>query len=197
MKLLWETPLHITHERMNARTYRERVERPRSKGVHVQEINKRLAIGAGKMDAVSTFEGFDEANYPLLPALGLAWEDLWASLYSESELSWQPNELERDGIFGTPDALFYAFDWPVIGECKLTTGKIKPVTESYMYMKQGLAYCAQTGMRHVLYEVMWILGDYMRPYQPKATSSMVEFRDDEVETWWGIMKREAEKMRHG
>lgn len=174
---------------MDSRTVRERPNVPRSPGVHVQAINKALGVAAGKLDSDedSPFEKFSETCYPLMPALGVAWEEFRASTYSESELLWQPFELERDGIFGTPDGLWIAEPETAIWEAKLTSKKITSIADCYMYLKQGLAYCAMSGQTRVLFEVCWFAGNYNRPLIPLATASLVEFEEREIEAWWKVI----------
>lgn len=202
MKILFERRLKITPLMMENRTRRELPAAVRSKGKHVQAINQRLGVAAGKLsdsgDPDYPFERFSEDCYPLMPALGVAWEELRASLYPEEELIWQPTELERDGVFGTPDGLWIpgADEWQTgtlmlaeainaaIWECKQTTKKLQSLNDLWMYTKQGMSYCAMSGYRHVLYDVCFLLGDYTRPYTPIATTTLVEFSHEECETWW-------------
>jgi hypothetical protein len=133
------------------------------------------------------WEPFTDRHYPLLPALGVSWEEFRAGCYSEEELDWQPVELERDGIFGTPDGIW--LPEPAWWECKYTTKKLKPITDCYMYVKQGLSYCAMSGLNRVLYDILWALGDYTRPYKPACTLTLVEFTELEKETWWRIIRK--------
>jgi hypothetical protein len=162
--------------------------------VHVQAVNRYLAIAAGKMQDPSAEghwakpeQAFSQDNYPLLPAMGVMWEEFAAGLYTEQELWWQPGEYERDGIYGTPDGLLIGAEPVAIWEAKLTFRKLQPVGEVWMYLKQGLAYCALTGFDRVQYEVCWALGDYSRPYTPVATRTVVQFESREVEAWWSAM----------
>jgi len=201
VQVLSEQRVVLTPQMMEQRTYREHPVCPRSKGVHVQAVNRALGVAAGKLDSDddSEFERFSPDCYPLLPALGVAWEELRASQYSESELIWQPGELERDGIYGTPDGWYLVEDanW----ECKLTTKKVQPVTGCWMYMKQGLSYCAMgwelnTGPpRRVMFDVCWLLGDYSRPYQPILTTTLVEYEERECESWWQIVRKAAKDVQ--
>jgi hypothetical protein len=155
--------------------------------VHVQALNKQLGVAAGKLDSDddSPFDPFTDTHYPLLPALGVAWEEMRASHYSDDQLDWQPFELERDGIFGTPDGLM--IEELAIWECKLTTKKIQSISSCWMYVKQGMGYCAMSGLRRVRYDVVWLLGDYSRPYKADGTTTLVEFDEREIETWWEIL----------
>lgn len=205
MRVIFERELRLTPDMMAKRVQRSFVTGPRTKGVvHVQAINKALGVAAKKLgsDEDSPFEKFSDSYYPLMPALGVAWEEFRASTYPEDELIWQPGELERDGIYGSPDGMWMALsgvegvDEPVaIWECKQTTKRIQGISELWMYLRQGMAYCAQSGLRHVLYDICFLLGDYQRPYQPKGMVCLVEFTDMEVEGWWSKMLAAAPNVK--
>ena len=213
MRILSEHKIVITREMMWNRTHREMPHPTRSPGVHVQAVNKKLGIAAGKLsdsdDASFPFERMTDTTYPLMMALGESWEEFCASLYTEDELIWQPGEVERDGIFGSPDGYLIAPEKPLVGgsyeasydpyqprtwECKRTTKKLQSVSECWMYLKQGLSYFAMGAPARVQYDVLWVCGDYSRPYQPVATSTVVEFEQREAEAWWEVVKRTAEGM---
>jgi hypothetical protein len=198
MRILSEESLVISPDQLSRRTYRERIELTRSPGVHVQAVNKYLAVAANKLSGDSPFDPFTATNYPLLPALGVAWEDFRVSLFGEETLVWQPGEMQRDGISGNPDGLLTLPDGDIcIWECKLTTAKIKRISECWLYLRQGIAYCALYGcaFRRVMYDVYWVLGDYSRPYQPMSTQTLVEFDEAEIETWWERMLAVKDKVK--
>lgn len=179
---------------MAERSIRTKVDAPRSPGVHVQAINKALGIAAGKLEDSELesfpFERMTSESYPLMMALGVGWEEFRASHYADDELVWQPGEMERDDIFGTHDGLLL-HDPPAIWEAKRTTKKIQSIVSCWLYLKQALCYSAMSGIRRVQFDILWVLGDYSRPYQPKATESLIEFDDKEVETWWKTILKTA------
>lgn len=197
MKILSHKIIDLTPQRMYNRTHRDPPIHPRSSGYHVQEINRYLAIAAGKLKDTpagdENFPRFSPTFYPLLPALGVAWEDLWASLHMEDELLWQPGEWERDGIYGTPDGLM--IESGAIAECKLNYKKHTPISEQWLYLRQGMAYCAMSGINLVEYHVCWALSDYMRPYKPVYDVTLVEFSEQEIETWFRRMVAVKEKTK--
>jgi hypothetical protein len=160
-------------------------------------VNKALGVAAGKLSDDDSddfpFVRFSDTVYPLMPALGCAWEELRASMYDEGQLVWQPYELERDGIYGTPDGLM--FDPERIWECKQTTKKIQSILTMWMYLKQGLVYCAMSGLRIVQYDICFVLGDYSRPYQPQATETVVEFTEMEISNWWEIVLKASKNVK--
>lgn len=195
MKVIFERELVLTPDMMARRAHRPPVALPRTPGVHVQAVNKYLGIAAGKLsdsdDDGYPFQRFTPECYPLMPALGVAWEEFRASLYADDELLWQWGELERDGIYGTPDGLWLVDPKTAVWECKRTSKKMQSVGDVWMYMKQGMSYCAMLGQNRTKYDVLWDMGDYSRPYQPKSTEALVEFSDKEIEDWWRIVVKAA------
>lgn len=181
---------------------------PRSHGVHVSAINKSLGIAAGKLSDDEAddfpFERFSDTSYPLLPALGVAWEEFRATHYNADRMVWQPYELFRDGIYGTPDGVMFTpegDDIDCFWECKYSTKKIQPIADLWMYVKQGLTYCAMSEatlsqwVRRVQYDICFALGDYSRPYQPIGTVTKVEFEPREINAWWDIVVKESKNVR--
>lgn len=173
---------------------------PRSRGVHVGAVNRSLGVAAGKLSDADAddfpFDRFTAESYPLLPALGVGWEEFRATHYTHEQLIWQPCELSRDGLFGTPDGLLWVEeeedfnDW---WECKYSTKKLQSIKELWMYLKQGLCYCAMSKptlgrqISRVKYDVCFALGDYSRPFKPIGVTTLVEFSLQEIETWWNIV----------
>lgn len=173
---------------------------PRSRGIHVSAVNKALGIAAGKLsdadDEDFPFDRFTETSYPLLPALGVGWEEFRSSHYRYDELLWQPFELHRDGIFGTPDGVLFepeTDDFSCFWECKYSTKKLQGIQTLWMYLKQGLCYCAMSyatlgrWIRRVTYDICFALGDYTRPFKPIGVKTKVEFSALEIETWWNVV----------
>lgn len=96
VKVLSETRMVLDPQMMqHGRTHRGAAPSvPRSHGVHVGAVNRSLGIAAGKLsdpeDVDFPFDRFTESEYPLLPALGVSWEEFRASHYGHGELIWQP-----------------------------------------------------------------------------------------------------------
>ena len=203
MKIISEERMVLTPDMMANRTFREPQRTPRSRGVHISAVNKALGIAAGKLtsedDPDFPFEKFSDTHYPLLPAIGVAWEEFRASIYGPDLLIYPPAELERDGIYGSPDGfLMGRYAW---WECKYSTKKIQSISALWMYLKQGLCYCAMsTGVMGqmitiVQYDICFGLGDYTRPYKPIGQVSTVEFSQHECESWWAVVKQAAKDVK--
>lgn len=205
MKIHYEREIRLTHDIMRRRRPLPKLDAPRTKGVHVSAINQRLGIASKKLtDSESEsfpFERMTDTHYPLMMALGVGWEEFRASCYADDQLIWQPGELCRDDILGTPDGtltdeeLFDKHGSAITWECKRTTKKITTIADHWMYQKQGMSYAAMGAPRFVLYEILYVCGNYNRPYQPAAVSSLVEFSEAECEKWWSIVLREKGNVK--
>lgn len=163
-----------------------------TKHLHVMQIVTRLAIAAGKLDEILDWEPFTETHYPTLPAMGVMWEEFRASYFNPDAFCWQPGEHLKDGIAGNPDGVF-PFERK-LWECKATTKKPQPVAEIWIYVKQILCYLKLTGMTQALLEVLWIAGDRSKPIKPIATSTLLEFTQHEIDSWWAVMVKTAREM---
>ena len=199
MRILEEKRIVFSQDMMRERTFRGKADRPRSPGVHIQAVNRALGIAAGKLsdsdDDSFPFERMTDEVYPLMMALGVFWEEGYVSTFREDQLIWQPGELERDGIFGTPDGLLIDQEELVGWECKQTTKKIQSISSCWMYLKQGVSYYAMGGPARTRYDICWLLGNYTRPYQPILTQSLVEFSMLEAESWWKIVLKASKNVK--
>ena len=154
---------------------------PRSAGVHMSGILKPLAIAAKQLKSYEQ----DEEEYPLMWALGVAWEEFVASLYPT--MHYQPGEVTVDEIHMTCDGLNYlpAFDVECVEECKSTyESSAKPI--SWMKMMQGKAYCYGYGPRVVRWHSCHLRGDY-KNWKPSYWRRTIQFTDKEVESCWKMM----------
>lgn len=202
----YQEEIKITHEMMANRRVLVRRPQPRSNGYHLSAINARLGIAAKKLTDSEAygfpFERITDTHLPLMLALGQNAEEFRASFFQDDELEWQPGELCRDGIYGTPDGLIFAgshnpgitcpnavkfIDVPRLWECKRTSKKLCDVREHWLYMKQILGYAAMGMPRIGQLDILYVDGNYMRPYQPCAVSSLIEFTEAEVNDWWKVV----------
>jgi len=159
----------------------------REAGVHMSGILKPLAVAAKQLKAGSGEWDEEMGEYPLLWALGVAWEEFVATLHPN--MDYQPGGVERDGVHMTCDGISELHleglgAVPVIEEMKFTfTSSEKPMLEQWMKLQQGKAYCHGYGARHVRWHQCHVRGDYKK-FQPRYIRSLVEFTDEEVEKCW-------------
>jgi hypothetical protein len=147
---------------------------------------------------------------PLRMMFGMFFEEGMAGLYPD--MNWQPGEMQKDGVFGTPDGISiiqaqgngsasnasnvkrvddYIY---VLDEFKLTWksewnyGKEKFLGGNWLWMGQAKGYLAMAQdagypISHVRFHIGWVNGDY-RPPQPKVIRYLVKFSDSEVANFW-------------
>lgn len=170
-------------------------EHERSSGVHVSGILKAVALDLNLLQnkQVDT-EDLDE--FPLRMMLGLAWEHYMAGFYPG--MHWQPGELERDRIFGSPDGESWLDEYEdlCIDEFKFTYKSIRRrnLLNEWMWIHQVRAYCAMHPARPTLgrFHVCWSCGDYSYPHVPVYGRYVVQFTAEEVESTWTMMQSNRE-----
>lgn len=172
---------------------------PRSAGVHMSGILKPLAISARKLKETEQLE----EEYPLLWAMGVAWEEFCASFMSEAD--YQPGSICKDGIWMTCDAISVPDTIagqpntecrPVIEEMKYTTKSMrcsfpelakaanaKLWQDEWMWLMQGKAYCVGYGAQIVRWHVLYSRGDY-KVFGPRYVRYTCEFTEQELKQAW-------------
>lgn len=183
----------------------------RSPGLHVSEIIRAVALQPSL--ALFTEEDRDD-EAPLCVALGMGWEWIAARLYPE--MNWQPGEVEREGIFGSPDGIslisgefgkYILTDEPVIDEFKFT-GKsqrvkgakpmpngtllakdLKDIRTEWMWMQQGMSYCNMHDLRPTVarFHICWSKGPYTYPMKGVYMRYLVKFEPHELIGNWEML----------
>ena len=94
---------------------------------------------------------------------------------------------EKDGIIGTVDAI----DGEKIIEKKMTYySSNKGLHEDWI--EQGKAYCKIFDRNKVQFRIIYLLGDYKRPFKPEVKFWIVEFDKNEIDDFWEelLMRRD-------
>jgi hypothetical protein len=148
---------------------------------HVSEIIRRIAIQSNLLT-----DSDRDDDMPTCVLLGMGWEMACAKLYPTME--WQPGEVERDGIAGSPDGESILDDsvWALgsacikladagelmIDEFKYTKKSCrkpgggpddyKDLADDWLWATQVKAYCAMHELqpRLVRFHVLWARGNY-------------------------------------
>lgn len=175
---------------------------------HVTGILQHIAIQTGQL---SDEDRADEM--PLRVAVGMGWEWFAAGLYPD--MQWQPGELERDGVVGSPDgfSLINLPGSPLIGpvvpiveEFKYTAksmrvkgGKpdqLKDIRREWMWMAQAQSYCIMhpAEIKHVRFHVNWSCGSYVYPLQERYMRYLIEFSEEELRANWSMILSHREAV---
>ena len=155
----------------------------RSKGVHVSEIIRRIAVRMGYIEGDQDFE----KAWPVM-CLGIAWERYVAGVFPAT--LWWPGEVALDGIAGSPDGV--TVEDECVEEVKFTyKSASKPLDQQWMWLAQVKAYCAMLGLKKARLHVMYVNGDYKRGEGPKPTYVVydLEFSEQEVQDNWELILR--------
>lgn len=199
MVLIEETEVKLELSDLLARTPIQRPKAPphRSPGVHQSGVLAYIAHSIGILKPDEKDEE-DASEYPVLWALGQAWEEFCVSLYPD--VDWQPGEETRDGISGSCDGLSFWEDESTtrIEEYKFTFKKVKTGDEflkddaMWMWRHQGRAYCKLYGPRVVRWHVCHVRGDY-KAFGPVYKRYAVEFSDKEIDQTWSMLCNNRDK----
>lgn len=166
---------------------------PRTVGVHQSGILCHIARNIGILKPGE----LDEEEYPLLWALGAAWEEYAASFYPDME--WQPGELTVDDISMNADGLscgrienVMTFGDPFLEEFKFTFKGVATGAEFlkdkkwWLWLKQAAGYCHGYGTRVVRWHVCHVRGDY-KSFGPVYRQYVVRFSDREIAQNWQML----------
>ena len=161
---------------------------------------KPLAIACKKLKPGEILE----EEYPLLWALGCAWEEYCASFYPG--MDYQPGGVALNGIHGTADGISLDPKYgTVVEEFKFTfkgersdlphrlaaDSKLKKFSDEWMWQHQGRAYCKLYNAVVVRWHVCHVRGDY-KSFGPIYKRYTFEFSKKEVQQTWDMLKGNKE-----
>lgn len=191
MKLLAKDQICLEWSDLNNRQIRPMPEfQHRTPGVHVSGVLKHIGVKLGKLT------GEDERDLmPMCIATGIAMEQFIVSLYPD--VIWQPGEVFRDGIVGSPDGKELSHSVlgvPVMHEYKATYKSIRTrqnILDEWLWMHQIMSYCNMDDDRPELamLHVWWVCGDYTYPLKPQYWRYLIQFSKDDLQSNWAMMQR--------
>ena len=184
---------------------------PRTSGIHLSGILRKMALEAGKLPAeyansnagelirTTPVESAGDSSALCRMAFGMAWEQ-W--IVAHVARSWpgfihQPGEFERDDIRGTPDGVSDEPDGtPAIHEFKFTYKSMsanKPIEGEWLWLAQVVGYAALVSATlccpctRAYLHVAYAMGDYSRGPNsgPKYKVYQIDMSVEEVERAWG------------
>lgn len=179
----------------------------RSDGLHVSEIIRDLENRITKPGQRNKRENMTEeerARLDRFALLGFTWETVLSEHMEQrmSPLVEDPatllpqTEIEKDGIFMTPDSFDAAT--ATLHEYKCTWKSAARFdnleVEFWAWLVQIKAYCWAWHINRCRLVVFFVMGDYRSNF-PIIKHVLLEFTEEELEENWEMLKRHAEKMR--
>lgn len=175
---------------------------PRSTGLHVSGIirdidNRLIHRGERQLDAeLSPDELRRMGNYR---DMGFMWEQVFTEVFAQRERlkldGIHQQEMERDGIYGTPD--WIAIDpWRVVDfKCTWRSSRRVPnIQEDFRtWFMQLKAYCYMVKTAHAELIVFFVNGDYLQS-GPQRRRFQITFGMRELVDNWELLKRHGGKM---
>jgi len=208
MQILEQVEVKLNWEDFNSLIEHPYPKHVRSKGIHVSDILRKIAIKTGVLTETEVAEEFA----PLRVFLGIAWEAACVRLYDD--IRWQPGELKRDGIAGSPDGeSLWCDDEPdpedgynksgeiVIDEFKYTAKScripgsgpdtIRDITQDWLWRNQVLAYMAMHPSKPTLvrWHICYANGNYKFPMTERYIKYLCRASTAEIENCWSMIKR--------
>jgi hypothetical protein len=188
---------------------------PRSTGIHLSGILRKMALAAGKLPAEyansnlgDLIRSTDPSDYGRTPqlvraAFGMAWED-WivrhVSAWTNGFIH-QPGELVRDDIRGNLDGIsFNDHGCPIVHEFKFTYKSMnRPIDEEWLWLAQVAGYAALVReyfgqpCTEALLHIAYAMGDYSRGEGsgPRYQPYHIVMEEDEVERAWAEIVKNA------
>lgn len=140
----------------------------------------------------------NEAPNDLYLALGLAWEQYFERLLIAHGVdAKRPPAFETaNGIKFSPDLLVYNGQ-DRLGEIKLTFMSVsEDLSEPKFakYLTQAMLYAHGLKMRHVVFYVLFVNGDYKANRGPQLYKFYIEFSQRELDEEWDTMMAHAKQM---
>lgn len=183
---------------------------PRSGGVHCSSLIRSIAINTGKLKLAEKGHGsrfkmdavIDERDFPLVMAMGMAWEDWLSRQYPD--MLYHIGELSLDGISMSPDGVTVDMEMdPTLGmgiveEFKFTyKSSRKPIEEQWMWLAQVKAYCKALPTLCARLHVLHANGDYdyARPgLPPQYIVHSLQFTQRELDSNWNMLVKEKDDL---
>lgn len=195
MKILEQEEIKLDWVDLNKLVYHPFPDQHRTKGIHVTDILRKIAIDTKQL----TLRDLDDEFAPIRVFLGVCWEMGCVRLYKDIE--WQPGEVVRDGIIGSPDGVSVIKGELCIEEFKYTNKSIRvpggdknslrDIVKEWLWRNQILAYMAlhPDQPRLARWHVCWAMGNYTFPYEERYVRYLVRAEDREVEGCWAMLKK--------
>ena len=176
----------------------------RSDGIHVSEIVESLAIKLGYLEPDRNWTPTDVLRMKIGQAVEAWWGPHLETKWPDPFI-WQPGELEKDGIFGTPDGESLSDKFGLeIHECKVTwlgtasnnKHAKQPGLIPWYWQAQFKSYCAMNDKEctSAVLHRFYVNGNY-KPPSPLYWPMRLTFDKGELRKHWDTMQKEADKLR--
>jgi hypothetical protein len=188
-EVLEQTEIGLEWMDLQKLTRHERPQHVRSKGVHLSGVIKVISQKRGLLK-----EEDQTDDMPTVVLLGICFEDGAVQLYED--LIWQPGEVKKDGIIGSPDGkspilgyLDTELGW-MVEEFKLTYKSNRyrqDIRAEQMWMMQIMGYLKMMGLTVARLHVLWACDNYVMPFRPKYIRYLIRFTQEELDQNWKLM----------
>lgn len=104
-RLLSQTEVKLEWQDLQRWRQRPVPQTRRTPGVHLSGIIKAVMKSLGRL---KEWQDLEEDEMPLNVAMGVMWEQWCMGLPDMVDVEWQPGEIEKDGVYMSPDGLAWS-----------------------------------------------------------------------------------------
>lgn len=175
---------------------------PRSSGVHVSEIIRSIeneVTKKGKRKPQQELSEDERRRMGAYTSAGFAWEEIIRRHLVEMQITSNdryssPGEVERDGIFGTPD--WFDIEDFCVEEFKCTwrSSRRDISADFWSWWVQIKAYCWMLGVETARLRVFFVNGDY-RESGPQIRQWQASFDEAELKANWKMLVQHAKEKK--
>jgi hypothetical protein len=205
MQILEQVEIKIDWPDINNLHNHPMIVNKRSKGLHVTDILRKIAI----KNKILIERDIEEEFAPIRVLLGMGFEYICVKLYKD--IIWQPGELTKDGIIGSPDG-YSRINSAIIGavknefvldEFKFTAkslrekggdkDSIRDITKDWLWRNQVLCYLAMHPDKPSLvrWHICYARGNYdwADILMERYVRYLVRFSEAEILGAWNMIKK--------
>jgi hypothetical protein len=208
-KLIHQTTVNIEWTDINKRIRHPAPvrEHDRTPGWHLSGVLKYIAIECNMLE-LKQVSAEDVDVFPLRMVLGMAFEEFIVGFYPD--MVWQPGELCRDDVWGTPDGITYEDSGAILHEFKHThksyrkhveVGGGNSIVDQWMWMQQGSGYINQLregglDVNQAWFHICYVNGryEYHKGGHPTYIKYLVEYSEEELERNWNMVLQYRDRV---
>jgi len=168
---------------------------PRSAGLHVSSLIKAICfkLEPERFGGEITDWTRIELGFTVEKVIERAWSERRTDVF-------RPGEIAKDGISGSPDALSFDDDGPVVEEIKCTWMSSRGCPEDrkfWHWLVQIKAYCHLTEATRARLHVVFVNGDYAQHREPTYLCWDLQFSPGEIAENWMMLLNQKRDLASG
>lgn len=134
-------------------------------------------------------------NLNVAAEVGFLWEDVLSATFA-ARMAARLEEVEKDGIVGSPDGLNVYEGELVNEEYKCTwRSMLRAIEDNWYYMTQFKSYCYMLGVYTTIARVLYLFGDWRDNKGPQYRVYKIDFTETELKENWDMILNHSAFMK--